>query len=145
MLGDNGLVLTGAIAPGDQVDFGSNPLEAAARFVTGAASGPFINAQKGWTAYKTTGDPVRGIEEVMPRTVHNLMTAYRMGKTGRLDNITGKTILENPSAFTIAAKAASLYPTEIQTRQEMTGAGINLDKKLDAETTGLANRSAGLS
>ena len=137
MFGNNGINLSGSIAPGDLPDFSRSVPSQIARATLGPMWGVVTNIDKGITEYKNSKNIPRAISRALPSSLASASDTLAMQLTGEYTNPRGQVILDNPSMLTKLLKLVSFQPTELGNRQEAIGAAIHKTNEIRSETEGL--------
>lgn len=106
-----GVNISGSVSIGDlSQNFEEGPLAAAFRTIGGVPVAAGQEVARAVESQYRTGDPIRTIENLAPRTIKNAMQAERWNREGQVSSIRGDTILKDPTMGEKALKAFSFNP-----------------------------------
>lgn len=117
-----GVTLTGAVDPNQMISIDKGPAATAEKLAFGVVSDMWHKPARAMEAYNLTGDLGKAAQEVAPRTIRNLMQAYRWAKDGKATDIQGRTTMKDPTPYEILLKAMSFQPTRYTKAIEKSGA-----------------------
>lgn len=117
-----GVTLTGAVDPNQMISIDKGPAATAEKLGFGVVSDLWHKPARAIESYNLSGDPLKAAEEVAPRTIRNLLQAYRWAKEGKVTDIQGRTVMKDPTPYEIFLKALSFQPTRYTKAIEKSGA-----------------------